>query len=132
MKKTMWVFLMAALTAFVLAACGGGEDPVVSFCNALTEVNEVAPKIAALGDAADPAQIVQLGNALDTSWQTLVSATKKMDDATQTAFAPYDEGYTAIPAITQETAAPVARGSLDAKNVIASQAYSALYPGQCQ
>ncbi len=132
MNKKVLVFIVAALLAFLLAACDGGEDPAVAFCEALTELNETAPTIAALGNAADLAQIVQLGTALDNNWQALSSAAEKMDDATQTAFAPYDELYTAIPAITQETAAPVARASLDAKNAIAGEVYSELYPGQCQ
>jgi hypothetical protein len=132
MKKTVMILIVAVLLALGLAACDGGEDPAVAFCEALTELNETAPTIAALGDAADLAQIVQLGTALDNNWQALSSAAEKMDDATQSAFAPFDEQYTAIPAITQETAVPVARASLDAKNAIASETYSELYPGQCQ
>lgn len=131
MKKTALVFIMVALMAFALAACGGGEDPAVAFCEALTELNETAPTIAALGNAADLAQIVQLGTALDNNWQALAGATEDMDAATQTAFAPYDAQFTAIPAITQETAMPVARTSLDAKNAIATEAYNELYPAQC-
>lgn len=132
MKKTVLILIVAALIALGLAACDGGEDPAVAFCAALTELNETAPTIAALGDAAEMIQIVQLGTALDNNWQALSSAAEKMDDATQSTFAPFDEQYTAIPAITQETAVPVARASLDAKNAIASETYSELYPGQCQ
>jgi len=132
MKRTLLVFVLAALLILGLAACGGGEDPTVAFCSALTELNETAPTIAALGEAATLAQIVQLGAALDNSWKDLSSAVEQMDDATQAAFAPYDEQYTAIPAITQETAMPVARASLEAKNAIVTAAYSELYAGQCQ
>lgn len=132
MKRTLLVFVLAALLVLGLAACGGGEDPTVAFCSALTELNETAPTIAALGEAATLAQIVQLGAALDNSWKDLSSAVEQMDDATQAAFAPYDEQYTAIPAITQETAMPVARASLEAKNAIVTAAYSELYAGQCQ
>lgn len=132
MKRTLLVFILAALLILGLAACGGGEDPTVAFCSALTELNETAPTIAALGEAATLAQIVQLGAALDNSWKDLSSAVEQMDDATQAAFAPYDEQYTAIPAITQETAMPVARASLEAKNAIVTAAYSELYAGQCQ
>lgn len=132
MKKLVSVWITMALLVLVLAACGGGEDPTVAFCNALTELNKTAPTIAALGEAADLAQIVQLGAAMDNNWKALSSATEKLDDATQAAFAPYDEQYTAIPAITQETAMAVARTSLDAKNSIATGAYNELYPMQCQ
>jgi hypothetical protein len=132
MNKTVLVFMMVTLMAFAIAACDGGEDPAVSFCDALTELNETAPAIVALGDAADLAQIVQLGTALDNNWQALSSAAEDMDDATQTAFDSYDELYASIPAITQETAMPVARASLDAKNAIVTDAYNEFYPGQCQ
>lgn len=132
MKKTVLILIVTALMALGLAACDGGEDPTVAFCEALTELNETAPTIATLGDAADLAQIVQLGTALDNNWQALSSAAEKLDDATQAAFAPFDEQYTAIPAITQETAVPVARASLDAKNAIASETYGEFYPVQCQ
>jgi hypothetical protein len=132
MKKMLSIYLIVALSVLMLTACGGGEDPAVAFCAALTELNETAPTIAALGDAADMAQIVQLGTAMDSNWQTLSKSAEDMSDATQTAFAPYDELYTAIPAITQETALPVARTSLEAKNDIVIEAYNELYPGNCQ
>lgn len=132
MKKILLVSMMVALSLFILTACGGGEDPAVAFCDALTELNKTAPTIAALGDAADLAQIVQLGAALDNNWQALSSSAAKMDDAIQAAFAPYDQQFTAIPAITQETAMAIARNSLDAKNAIATETYNELYPGQCQ
>jgi hypothetical protein len=132
MKLLRKLTLPVVMLALLLAACGGGEDPTVAFCDAFTELNETAPLIAALGEAADLAQIVQLGSAMDNNWQTLSSAVENMDDATQTAFAPHDDLYTSIPAITQETAMPVARTSLDAKNVIATDAYNELYPSRCQ
>ena len=132
MKTGRMIALLAALLGLLLAACGSSEDPSVAFCGALTELSETSPTIAALGEAADLAQIVQLGAAMDNNWQNLSSAAEDMDEATQTAFAPHDENYTSIPAITQETAMPVARTSLDAKNVIATDAYNELYPGHCQ
>lgn len=132
MKTVRIISLFLALLSLLLVGCGGGEDPSVAFCDALTELSNTGPTIAALGEVVDMIQIIQLGNAMDTDWQSLSSAAEKMDDATQSAFAPYDELYTAIPAITQETAAPVARSSLDAKNAIITDAYNELYPGQCQ
>ena len=124
--------LAVMIMGLLLAACGSNEDPSVAFCAALTELNEAGPTIAALGEAADLAQIVQLGAAMDNNWQDLSSATEDMDEATQAAFAPHDENYTSIPAITQETAMPVARTTLDAKNVIATDAYNELYPANCR
>lgn len=125
--------LLAALLGLLLVACGGSdEDPAVAFCAALTELSETSPTIAALGEAADLAQIVQLGAAMDNNWQNLSSAAEDMGEATQTAFAPHDALYTAIPAITQETAMVAARTSLDAKNAIATDAYNELYPANCQ
>jgi hypothetical protein len=133
MKISLKISMIAALLVLFLAACGAAsEEPSVAFCDALTEINETGPTIAALGDVADLAQIVQLGAALDNNWNDLSSAAEQMDNATQLAFAPYDTQFTAIPAITQETAMPIARSSLDAKNAIATEAYNALYPGQCQ
>jgi hypothetical protein len=132
MKTILKISLLAAMLALLLAACGGGEDPTVAFCDAMTELNDDGSTIAALGEVADLAQIVQLGTAMDNNWQTLASAVERMDDATQTAFAAYDEQFTSIPSITQETALPVARTSLDAKNAIATEAYNALYPDRCQ
>lgn len=132
MTKTVLVFIAASLITLMLVACDGGEDPTVAFCDALTELNETAPTIAALGDAADLAQIVQLGAAMDNNWKSLSSAVEDMDTAVQSAFAPYNEQFTSIPAITQQMAVPVARTSLDAKNSIAAETYSELYPGQCQ
>ncbi len=131
--KRIWLgIVVAALLGLSLAACGGGEDPAVAFCSALTELNETAPTIAALGEAADLAQIVQLGAALDNNWRDLAGAVDQMDEATQTAFAPYNDEYDGIPAITQETAMPVARATLEAKNTIVTAAYNELYSGQCQ
>lgn len=75
---------------------------------------------------------MQLGAALDNNWQDLARAVEDMDEATQAAFAPYDEQYVAIPAITQETAMPVARASLEAKNDIVTAAYSELVTGRCE
>lgn len=132
MKTARMISLLAVMLGLLLAACGGSEDPSIAFCDALTELSETGPTIAALGEAADLAQIVQLGAAMDNNWMNLSSAVEKMDDATQTAFAPYDELYTAIPAITQETAMPLARSSLDAKNAIATDVYNELYPDHCQ
>ena len=134
MKTIRKISLFLGLMGLLLAACSGGEDqdPSVAFCSALSELIETGPTIDALGEVADLAQIVQLGNAMDTNWQALSNAAEGMDDATQTAFASFDEPYTAIPAITQETAMPVARTSLDAKNAIVADAYNALYPGNCQ
>lgn len=132
MKTVRIVSLFLALLSLLLVGCGGSEDPSVAFCDALTELSNTGPTIAALGEVVDMIQIIQLGNAMDTDWQSLSTAAEKMDDATQSAFAPYDELYTAIPAITQETAAPVARSSLEAKNAIIMDAYNELYPGQCQ
>ena len=126
------MFLLATVLVLLLAGCGADEDPTVAFCDALTVLNEAGPKIAELGEVADLAQIVQLGAAMDNSWKDLSSAVEDMDEATQTAFAPYDELYTSIPAITQETAAIVARSSLDAKNAIATDVYNEFYPTQCQ
>lgn len=131
MKRMLSVFVVAALLGLALAACGGGEEPVVAFCNALSELNETSPTIAALGEAADLAQMVQLGAAMDNNWQDLTRAVGQMDEATQMAFAPYAEQYTAIPAITQETAMPAARAALEAKNAIVIAAYDELYTGQC-
>ena len=132
MRKKLLVSIMVMLMVLVLTACNSGEDPTVAFCDALTELKETAPTIAALGDAADLAQIVQLGAAMDNNWKSLASAVEDMDTAVQSAFAPYDEQFTSIPAITQQMAVPVARTSLDAKNSIAAETYSELYPGQCQ
>lgn len=132
MKTVLKISILVSIFVLSLAACGGDEDPTVAFCAAMTELNEVGPTIAALGEVADLAQIVQLGATMDNSWKDLSSAAEKMDDATQTAFAPFNEQYTAIPAITQETAMPVARTSLDAKNAIATETYNELYPGRCQ
>lgn len=132
MKTNLKISFLVALLVLIVAACSGGEDPTVAFCDAMTELNETGPTIAALGEAADLAQIVQLGAAMDNNWRDVSSAVERLDEATQTAFAPYDEQYTAIPAITQETAMPVARTSLDAKNAIATEAYNALYPGLCR
>lgn len=132
MKRFLAFTIMIALIIATLAACGGGEDPAVAFCDALTEIHDTGPTIAALGEAADLAQIVQLGNAMGTNWQEMSRATEDMDADVQAAFAPYDEQFTAIPAITQETAMPVARASLDAMNGIAMQAYDELYAPNCQ
>lgn len=132
MKTALKISVLVSIFVLSLAACGSSEDPTVAFCTAMTELNEVGPTIATLGEVADLAQIVQLGATMDNSWKDLSSAAEKMDDATQTAFAPYNEQYTAIPAITQETAMPVARTSLDAKNAIATEAYNELYPSRCQ
>lgn len=132
MKTALKISVLVSIFVLSLAACGSSEDPTVAFCTAMTELNEVGPTIATLGEVADLAQIVQLGATMDNSWKDLSSAAEKMDDATQTAFAPYNEQYTAIPAITQETAMPVTRTSLDAKNAIATEAYNELYPSRCQ
>lgn len=133
MKKIRTISILAAILMMALAACGGGgEDPAVAFCDALTELHDAGPTIAALGEAADLAQIVQLGAAMDNNWNALSSAAEDMDDTVQTAFAPYDEQYTSIPAITQETPMAVARTSLDAKNAIATETFDEFYPGQCQ
>lgn len=132
MKRTLLVFVGVVLLALGLAACGGGEDPEVAFCAALAGLKETSPQITALGELATLAQIVQLGAALDNGWKDLSSAVEKMDDATQAAFAPYNEQFEAIPAITQETAMPVARASLEAKNSVVTAAYDELYAGQCQ
>lgn len=132
MRNLLKISLMVVLMVLLLAACGESEDPSVAFCAALTELNEVGPTIAALGEVADLAQIVQLGAALDNSWKNLSSAVEKMDVSVQTAFAPYNELYTSIPAITQETAMPIGRSSLDAKNAIATDAYDEFYPVHCQ
>jgi hypothetical protein len=132
MKTVLRLSVPVVLLLLLLAACGGNADPSVAFCDSLNELQETAPTIAALGDAADLAQIVQLGAAMDNNWKSLSSAAEKMDDATRTAFAPHDAQYTAIPAITQETALPVARASLETKNTIANEAYTELYPSHCQ
>lgn len=132
MKIARMILLFATMLGLLLVACGGSEDPSIALCEALTELSDTGPAIAALGEAADLAQIVQLGAAMDNNWMNLSSAVEEMDDTTQSTFAPYDELYTAIPAITQETAVPVARSSLDAKNAIASEVYNELYPGNCQ
>jgi hypothetical protein len=132
MKRTLLVFVAAGLLLWSLTACGGGEEPAVAFCSALSELNETAPTIAALGEAATLAQIVQLGAAMDNNWQDLSRAAEGMDDTTQAVFAPYDEQYTAIPAITQQAAMPVARASLEAKSTIVTAAYDELYAGRCQ
>jgi hypothetical protein len=133
MRRILLFVLVTALAVVALVACGGEEaDPTVAFCNALTELNETGTTIVGLGEVADLAQIVQLGAAMDNNWQNLSSAAEDMDDSIQSAFAPYDEQYTSIPAVTQETALPVARTSLEQKNSIATEAYSALYPANCQ
>lgn len=130
-KKPLFLLLML-IASLVLAACGGKEDPTVAFCDALTEMTSTSPTIAALGEAADLAQIVQLGNAMDTNWQTLRQSAKGLDTTVQTAFAPYDESYTSIPAITQEMAMAVARATLDSKNQIAIDSYGELFAANCQ
>ena len=132
MKTLRKTFLLGVMLVLFLAACSESVDPSVAFCDALTELSETGPAIAALGDVADLAQIVQLGTAMDNNWQALSSAVEELDDATQTAFASYDDLYTSIPAITQEMAMPVARTSLDAKNAIVTDAYNAFYPALCQ
>lgn len=132
MKKIVKSAILAAMLVLLLGACGGDEDPAVAFCDALTELNQTGPTITALGEAADLAQIVQLGSAMDNNWKNLSSAVEGLDATTQAAFAPYNEQYVAIPAITQETAMPIARASLDAMNAVATAAYNELYPGQCQ
>jgi hypothetical protein len=133
MRRILLIVILTALAVVALVACGGEEaDPAVAFCGALTELNETGTTIVGLGEVADVAQIVQLGAAMDNNWRNLSSAAEDMDDSTQSAFAPYDEQYTSIPAITQETALPVARASLEQKNSIATEAYSALYPANCQ
>jgi hypothetical protein len=132
MKTRLTIFILTSMLVLFVVACGGGEDPTVAFCDAMTELNEAGSTIAALGEVADLPQIVQLGTAMDNNWIAVSSAVEQLDEATQTAFAPYDEQYTAIPAITQETAMPIGRTSLDAKNAIATEAYNELYPGLCQ
>jgi hypothetical protein len=133
MRRILLFVLLTALAVVALVACGGEEaDPAVAFCAALTELNETGTTIVGLGEVADVAQIVQLGAAMDNNWRDLSSAAEDMDDSTQSDFAPYDEQYTSIPAITQETALPIARASLEQKNSIATEAYSALYPANCQ
>ena len=132
MKTSPKLIILVAMGVLLFAACGGGEDPTVAFCDAMTELTADGPTIAALGEAADLAQIVQLGAAMDNNWRDVSSAVEDLDDATQTAFAPFDEQFTSIPAITQETAMPVARTSLEAKNAIATETYNALYPDRCQ
>ena len=131
MKTRLKLFISTLMLVLVVAACGG-EDPTVAFCDAMTEMNETSPTIAALGDVTDILQIVQLGTAMDNNWSNISRAVKELDEATQTTFAPFEEQYTAIPAITQETALPIARASLDAKNAIATEAYNELYPGLCE
>lgn len=133
MKHALKSSIALVLMLLLLAACGGTDtDPSVAFCDALDELQKTSPTIAALGEEADLAQIVQLGSAIDNNWMSLTSATERMDDATQAAFAPYDTQFTAIPAITQETAMAVARTTLEAKNTIANEAYTELYPSRCQ
>lgn len=133
MKRGVGLAIVVLMMGLALVGCGGtDEDPTVAYCAALTELDQTSPTIAALGEAADLAQIVQLGAAMDNNWMNLNSAVEKLDDATQAAFAPYDDQYTAIPAITQETAMAVARASLDAKNGIAMNAYAELYPLHCE
>lgn len=133
MKRGLGLAIVVLMMGLALVGCGGtDEDPTVAYCAALTELDQTSPTIAALGEAADLAQIVQLGAAMDNNWMNLNSAVEKLDDATQAAFAPYDDQYTAIPAITQETAMAVARASLDAKNGIAMNAYAELYPLHCE
>jgi hypothetical protein len=132
MKKSLLITILVSVLVLLLAACSGGEDPTVAFCDAMTAMNETGTTIAALGEVADLAQIVQLGSAMDNNWQDIVRAVEGMDEATQTAFAPYEEQFTAIPAITQETAMPVARQSLEAKNAIATDTYNTFYPEHCQ
>ena len=131
MKTHLKLFILALMLVLVVAACGG-EDPTAAFCNAMTEMNETSPTIAALGDVTEILQIVQLGTAMDNNWSNISRAVKELDEAIQTTFAPFEEQYTAIPAITQETALPVARASLDAKNAIATEAYNELYPDLCE
>ena len=132
MRSRQLMFLLAAVLVMFLAGCGANEDPTTKFCDALTVISETGPTIAALGEVADLAQIVQLGATMDNGWKDLSRAVEDMDEATQTAFAPYNEQYTSIPAITQETAAIVARSSLDAKNAIITNVYNEFYPTQCQ
>ncbi len=131
MRTRLKLCMLTLMLVLVVAACGG-EDPTVAFCNAMTEMNETSSTIAALGEVADMLQIVQLGSAMDNNWNNISRAVRQLDEATQAAFAPFEEQYTAIPAITDETAAPVARASLDAKNAIATEAYNELYPGLCE
>ncbi|MFO7661475.1 MAG: hypothetical protein R6X18_02655 [Chloroflexota bacterium] len=132
MKISLKISMIAALLVLLLAACGGAsEEPSVAFCDALNEINETGPTIAALGDVADLAQIVQLGATMDNNWKDLSSAVERMDVTIQQTFGPYDTQYLEVPAITQETAIPVARSLLDTKNAIATDAYNALYPGNC-
>lgn len=127
------VAVVLVLLLLLLAACGGGNaDPSVAFCDVLDELQKTSPTIAALGEDADLAQIVQLGSAIDNNWMSLASTTEKMDDATQAAFAPYNTQYTAIPAITQETAMAVARATLETKDTLANEVYTELYPSHCQ
>jgi len=131
MKTRLKILILTSILVLVVTACGG-EDPTVAFCNAMTEMNETSSTIAALGEVADMLQIVQLGSAMDNNWNNISRAVRQLDEATQAAFAPFEEQYTAIPAITQETALPIARASLDAKNAIATEAYNELYPGLCE
>jgi hypothetical protein len=132
MKRFLIYLMTVVMLSLLLGACTSQEDPTVAFCAALTELDETGSTIAGLGEVADGAQIVQLGSAMENNWRDLESATKQMDDSVQATFAPYNEQFTAIPAITQETAMPVARTTLDAQNAIATEAYAALYPGNCE
>lgn len=133
MKRGLGLAIVVLMMGLALVGCGGtDEDPTVAYCAALTELDQTSPTIAALGEAADLAQIVQLGAAMDNNWMNLNSAVEKLDDATQAAFAPYNDQYTALPAITQETPMAAARASLDAKNGIALNAYAELYPLHCE
>ena len=127
------ILILFTLALVLLTACGGAadEDPAASLCAALTELNATGPQIAALGDVADLAQIVQLGSAMDENWRSLAKAVDGMDEATQTTFSSFDDKYDGIPAITQETEMAVARKSLDAKNTIITDTYNALYPENC-
>lgn len=118
----------------LLAACGGNETTdITKLCTDLAQLNETASAVGRLDNNANIAQMVQLGAGIENDWNNVSTTVEKLGDpAIQAAFAPYDQIFTGIPSVTQETSPAVARQTLDAMSAVAADVYSQLYPPNCQ
>lgn len=131
-KAVLWTTFLV-LTMAMLVACGGGGDPQAVFCENLAQVNETASAVATLDNAADIAQMVQLGAAIENDWKNVTSSAERLDNtALQASVAVYNDQFDDIPSVTQETLPAVARQTLDTMASVAQSAYNELYGPNCQ